>query len=208
MKNTLIINPATVHEYKLCTVCLHFIMACAYYIGKDVFEAFYKKDLAKRLLVGKSASFDAEKAMLLKLKQGALQHPVHMWCNITHYFFIECGSSFTCKLEGMFKDMELSRDIMSSYKQVKYNNPILTMSILVGSGTSQDSNKIFTSITITGLAQPYITGLSCLCSLSWAHLHKLLIAVPSWFPEIVFRKVRVCLYVCFVFSFWTTRAKV
>lgn len=39
-------------------------------IGKDVFEAFYKKDLAKRLLLGKSASTDAEKSMLLKLKQG------------------------------------------------------------------------------------------------------------------------------------------
>ena len=39
-------------------------------IGKDVFEAFYKKDLAKRLLVGKSASVDAEKSMLTKLKQG------------------------------------------------------------------------------------------------------------------------------------------
>lgn len=39
--------------------------------GKDVFEAFYKKDLAKRLLVGKSASVDAEKSMLSKLKQGA-----------------------------------------------------------------------------------------------------------------------------------------
>ena len=35
-----------------------------------MFEAFYKKDLAKRLLLGKSASFDAEKSMLLKLKQG------------------------------------------------------------------------------------------------------------------------------------------
>ena len=40
------------------------------YIGKDVFEAFYKKDLAKRLLVGKSASVDAEKSMLSKLKHG------------------------------------------------------------------------------------------------------------------------------------------
>ena len=38
--------------------------------GKDVFVAFYKKDLAKRLLLGKSASTDAEKSMLLKLKQG------------------------------------------------------------------------------------------------------------------------------------------
>ncbi|XP_028171882.1 cullin-4A-like [Ostrinia furnacalis] len=67
--------------------------------GKDVFEAFYKKDLAKRLLVGKSASVDAEKSMLSKLKQ-------------------ECGGGFTCKLEGMFKDMELSKDINITYKQV------------------------------------------------------------------------------------------
>jgi len=36
-----------------------------------VFEAFYKKDLAKRLLHGKSASTDAEKSMLTKLKTGA-----------------------------------------------------------------------------------------------------------------------------------------
>lgn len=42
-------------------------------VGKDVFEAFYQKDLAKRLLLGKSASFDAEKSMLLKLKQGQLE---------------------------------------------------------------------------------------------------------------------------------------
>jgi len=57
-----------------------------YYLskGKDVFEAFYKKDLAKRLLLGKSASIDAEKSMISKLKT-------------------ECGSQFTNKLEGMFK---------------------------------------------------------------------------------------------------------
>ncbi|KAB2013749.1 hypothetical protein ES319_D09G177500v1 [Gossypium barbadense] len=36
--------------------------------GKDAFEAFYKKDLAKRLLLGKSASIDAEKSMISKLK--------------------------------------------------------------------------------------------------------------------------------------------
>lgn len=36
--------------------------------GKDVFEAFYKKDLAKRLLLGKSASTDAEKAVVARLK--------------------------------------------------------------------------------------------------------------------------------------------
>ena len=32
-----------------------------------MFEAFYKKDLAKRLLLGKSASVDAEKAMISAL---------------------------------------------------------------------------------------------------------------------------------------------
>uniref|UniRef100_A0AAZ3NSB5 Cullin family profile domain-containing protein n=1 Tax=Oncorhynchus tshawytscha TaxID=74940 RepID=A0AAZ3NSB5_ONCTS len=67
--------------------------------GKDVFEAFYKKDLAKRLLVGKSASCKLSKSMLSKLKH-------------------ECGAAFTSKLEGMFKDMELSKDVMIQFKQV------------------------------------------------------------------------------------------
>lgn len=50
----------------------HFILVFCFnfFTGKDVFEAFYKKDLAKRLLVGKSASVDAEKSMLSKLKHG------------------------------------------------------------------------------------------------------------------------------------------
>uniref|UniRef100_G1K8E1 Cullin-4A n=1 Tax=Anolis carolinensis TaxID=28377 RepID=G1K8E1_ANOCA len=80
--------------------------------GKDVFEAFYKKDLAKRLLVGKSASVDAEKSMLSKLKH-------------------ECGAAFTSKLEGMFKDMELSKDIMVQFKQVHFNFRFTISEILV-----------------------------------------------------------------------------
>uniref|UniRef100_A0AAR2K326 Cullin-4B n=1 Tax=Pygocentrus nattereri TaxID=42514 RepID=A0AAR2K326_PYGNA len=79
--------------------------------GKDVFEAFYKKDLAKRLLVGKSASVDAEKSMLSKLKH-------------------ECGAAFTSKLEGMFKDMELSKDIMYMQCQNIPGNIELTVNIL------------------------------------------------------------------------------
>jgi cullin-4 len=67
--------------------------------GKDVFEAFYKQDLARRLLMGRSASQDAERSMLTKLKS-------------------ECGSNFTHNLEQMFKDQELSRDEMASYKEV------------------------------------------------------------------------------------------
>lgn len=41
--------------------------------GKAVFEAFYKRDLARRLLLGRSASSDAEKSMLTRLKSGTLQ---------------------------------------------------------------------------------------------------------------------------------------
>ena len=29
----------------------------------------------------------------------------------------ECGSAFTSKLEGMFKDIDLSRDLMATYSQ-------------------------------------------------------------------------------------------
>lgn len=38
--------------------------------SKDVFEAFYKKYLAKRLLLSKTASMDAERTMMSKLKNG------------------------------------------------------------------------------------------------------------------------------------------
>ncbi|KAK9826788.1 hypothetical protein WJX81_000888 [Elliptochloris bilobata] len=72
------------------------LMLFRYIQGKDVFEAFYKKDLAKRLLLQRSVSNDAEKGMITKLKA-------------------ECGSQFTNKLEGMFNDMELSHDIVSAF---------------------------------------------------------------------------------------------
>ena len=47
--------------------------------GKAVFEAFYKRDLARRLLLGRSASSDAEKSMLTRLKSGmALPLAIHL----------------------------------------------------------------------------------------------------------------------------------
>lgn len=41
--------------------------------GKAVFEAFYKRDLARRLLLGRSASADSEKSMLTRLRSGKLK---------------------------------------------------------------------------------------------------------------------------------------
>ena len=61
-----------------------------------MFEAFYKRDLAKRLLTGRAVSTDMERSFLSKLKA-------------------ECGAGYTSKMEGMFKDMDLSREIMGNY---------------------------------------------------------------------------------------------
>lgn len=53
-----------------------------YLSDKDIFAEFYKKQLAKRLLLARSSSDDAERSMIGKLK-------------------LRCGAQFTSKLEGM-----------------------------------------------------------------------------------------------------------
>jgi cullin 3 len=68
-----------------------------YITEKDIFERYYKGHLAKRLLLGRSVSDDAERGMLAKLK-------------------VECGFQFTQKLEGMFNDMKISSDHMIAYQ--------------------------------------------------------------------------------------------
>ncbi|KAG7360505.1 cullin protein 3 [Nitzschia inconspicua] len=78
------------------------IVIFRYLSDKDVFESFYKQHLAKRLLGGRSVSDDAERAMVSQLKA-------------------ECGYQFTSKLEGMFNDMRISRDLQDSYKSFKRN---------------------------------------------------------------------------------------
>lgn len=66
--------------------------------AKDMFEEFYKRHFAKRLLLNRSASSDAERSMLLKLKA-------------------ECGPEFTAKLETMIKDVDVSKDLMDEYER-------------------------------------------------------------------------------------------
>jgi cullin 3 len=72
------------------------IVVFRYLSDKDVFEAFYKQHLAKRLLGGRSVSDEAERAMVSQLKA-------------------ECGYQFTSKLEGMFNDMRISKDMRDAY---------------------------------------------------------------------------------------------
>ena len=99
--------------------------------GKDVFEAFYKKDLARRLLMNRSASADAERMMLARLKTG-LSDPQHI---ITRRgteakTTAECGAGFTHNLEQMFKDVDLARDEMASYKAMRAERGISKRKVL------------------------------------------------------------------------------
>lgn len=68
-----------------------------YIQDKDMFERYYKKHLARRLLHGKSESADVEKQMISRMK-------------------LEIGNTFTLKLEGMFKDMTMSDELTSGYR--------------------------------------------------------------------------------------------
>lgn len=68
--------------------------------AKDMFEEFYKRLFAKRLLLNRSASSDAEQSMLLKLKE-------------------ECGPAFTQKLETMLTDISLSDEMMQGYAAMR-----------------------------------------------------------------------------------------
>jgi len=73
------------------------IVIFRYLADKDVFEAYYKNHLAKRLLGNKSGSDEAERAMVSLLKA-------------------ECGYQFTSKLEGMFNDMRISKETAEKYR--------------------------------------------------------------------------------------------
>jgi len=92
-------------------------MLFRYLEEKDVFERYYKQHLAKRLLLNKSASDDAEKNMISRLKT-------------------ECGCQFTCKLEGMFKDISVSNTTAEDFrlyiaqKRLNLNGIDLTVRVL------------------------------------------------------------------------------
>ena len=65
---------------------------------KDVFQKFYSKHLAKRLVNGLSSSGDSEESMISKLKD-------------------VCGFEYTNKLSRMFTDMGVSKDLNEGFKE-------------------------------------------------------------------------------------------
>uniref|UniRef100_A0A336LM86 Cullin-2 n=1 Tax=Culicoides sonorensis TaxID=179676 RepID=A0A336LM86_CULSO len=67
-----------------------------YVEDKDIFQKFYSRMLAKRLIHEQSQSMDAEEAMINRLKQA-------------------CGYEFTSKLHRMFTDISVSCDLNTKF---------------------------------------------------------------------------------------------
>ncbi|GAA5839676.1 hypothetical protein JCM3766R1_000940 [Sporobolomyces carnicolor] len=69
-----------------------------YIEDKDVFQKFYSKMLANRLIRETSASDDAESSMIGKLKDA-------------------CGFEYTSKLQRMFQDISINKDTNAQFKE-------------------------------------------------------------------------------------------
>ncbi|CAO3584896.1 unnamed protein product [Absidia cylindrospora] len=83
---------------------LNSVMTVFKYVeDKDVFQKFYSKMLAKRLVNGTSASDDAEGSMISKLKEA-------------------CGFEYTSKLQRMLTDMSLSKELNDQFKDVQQHH--------------------------------------------------------------------------------------
>ena len=81
------------------------VMLFSYLSDKDMFAEFYRKQLAKRLLLNRSASDDDERSLITKLKY-------------------RCGAQFTSKLEGMLTDMNVSKDSQANFATWMRNSEV------------------------------------------------------------------------------------
>jgi cullin 3 len=73
------------------------IVLIRYLQDKDLFQTYYQRHLARRLLHGKSESHDVEKQIISRMKQ-------------------EMGQQFTSKFEGMFRDLVTSSELTTGYR--------------------------------------------------------------------------------------------
>ncbi|KAI0600014.1 putative cullulin 3 [Biscogniauxia sp. FL1348] len=87
---------------------------------KDKFEQYYQKHLARRLLHGKSESQEVEQEMISRMKR-------------------ELGNNFTQKFEGMFRDINTSKETTEDYRNhvrglgaLEHNQIDLNISVLAG----------------------------------------------------------------------------
>jgi cullin 1 len=91
-------NTKNAEDAELEDTLSQIMIVFTYIEDKDVFQKFYSKWLAKRLVQQTSASDDAESTMISKLKTA-------------------CGFEYTSKLQRMFLDVGVSKDLNEKFKK-------------------------------------------------------------------------------------------
>lgn len=91
-------NSKNLEEAELEDTLNQIIIVFKYIEDKDVFQKFYSKMLAKRLVQHMSTSDDAEASMISKLK-------------------LACGFEYTSKLQRMFQDIDVSKNLNDNFKK-------------------------------------------------------------------------------------------
>ncbi|KAG9289195.1 hypothetical protein G9A89_022504 [Geosiphon pyriformis] len=97
------------------------IILFKYIDDKDIYQKFYSRMLAKRLIYGSLVSDEAEANMITRLKE----------CLI---YQATCGVEYTSKLQRMFTDITVSGDINNSFMEYLKGKPLnmgVDFSILV-----------------------------------------------------------------------------
>ncbi|KAI0120405.1 Cullin-domain-containing protein [Hypoxylon sp. NC0597] len=89
---------AGVEESELDATLTQIMTVFKYIEDKDVFQKFYSRMLARRLVHSNSSSDDAETSMISKLKEA-------------------CGFEYTNKLQRMFQDMQISKDLNTGFRE-------------------------------------------------------------------------------------------
>lgn len=112
-------SSTSIEEAELERTLTQLMTVFKYIEDKDVFQKFYSRMLARRLVHSNSSSDDAETSMISKLKEA-------------------CGFEYTNKLQRMFQDMQISKDLNKDFK-----------AHLEGVGTSKAVDSAF-SILGTG----------------------------------------------------------
>uniref|UniRef100_A0A1I7TM21 Cullin-2 n=1 Tax=Caenorhabditis tropicalis TaxID=1561998 RepID=A0A1I7TM21_9PELO len=131
------------------------IVIFRYIEDKDVFQKFYSKMLANRLIAGSSVSMDAEELMINKLKQA-------------------CGYEFTSKLSRMFTDIGLSHELSTNFdkhiSEIKEEHPekksvyVPTQTLILQAGSwplnapqvSTNSSNSQTALEVSNFHMPMV----------------------------------------------------
>jgi cullin 1 len=112
-------SSTSIEEGELEATLTQIMTVFKYIEDKDVFQKFYSRMLARRLVHSNSSSDDAETSMISKLKEA-------------------CGFEYTNKLQRMFQDMQISKDLNKEFKDhvegVEYVKPVDSTFSILGTG--------------------------------------------------------------------------